>query len=610
MLISKTRFFNLIRCPRYAALEDIYLNKNKAVVSFSTVEDLEKYEYKEKIKNLVDSMYDEETGEDLITSFDPKMEVFADDFKEIEILAAKKAERQFKGTAKYSEYTNLQKHFEYQDEDYGFHCFLDIYLEKEDEIIIIEVKSVTSNSFFNDFKKTINRTPYYLFTKTPDNNLIIEEKNKEALFGIYQKFFDIYATTASKHAYDLAFQRYVIEHAKDKPNKKIKYYLGILNHEYKFDGKYIDSKPYYDPNKIISFVDLTEITYQLQPKIEEYKKLLFKYLNEFKADKCNLGKYCMRKKTRECQFLDVCMKDLNIPEKNSIFTYTSNHNGFKDPETKEKYHPFDLISIGKTKALDLTEDWLERINNIYQRRVIESHQEYIDKEKINTWINNLKYPIYHLDFETLASPLPKFKGETPYTQSPFQFSIHIEKSPGDCDKEKDNYYHLNKDNYNDYREEIIKKLIDIIKDDNGTVLAYNKGFEKSVLRKLGENFPEYKKDLENRYERLDDLMYPVKGNNKFYNSFGYSEEEVKSFCYYHEDMQGSFSIKKVLPVLSTLSYKNLAVKNGNEAVIAYATMQKDDPNDLRKKREDLLKYCGQDTWAMVVILDKLREKIK
>ena len=65
----------------------------------------------------------------------------------------------------------------------------------------------------------------------------------------------------------------------------------------------------------------------------------------------------------------------------------------------------------------------------------------------------------------------------------------MEHSPGECDCEKNNYYHLNKDNFYDYREDIIKKLIEIIKDDKGTVLAYNKGFEKSVLKKLSENFP-------------------------------------------------------------------------------------------------------------------------
>ena len=53
--------------------------------------------------------------------------------------------------------------------------------------------------------------------------------------------------------------------------------------------------------------------------------------------------------------------------------------------------------------------------------------------------NNLEYPIYHLDFETFPCPIPRFFGEKPYTQSCFEFSLHIEKEEGICDIEKDNY---------------------------------------------------------------------------------------------------------------------------------------------------------------------------
>ena len=67
---------------------------------------------------------------------------------------------------------------------------------------------------------------------------------------------------------------------------------------------------------------------------------------------------------------------------------------------------------------------------------MESHQPYIRKDKIKLAIDSLNYPIYHLDFETFPCPLPRFKGETPYTQSLFQYSIHIEKEPGVCDKDR------------------------------------------------------------------------------------------------------------------------------------------------------------------------------
>ena len=52
-------------------------------------------------------------------------------------------------------------------------------------------------------------------------------------------------------------------------------------------------------------------------------------------------------------------------------------------------------------------------------------------------------PIYHFDFETFGCPLPRFQGEKPYQQSVFEFSLHIEREPGVCDKEKDNFIFLN-----------------------------------------------------------------------------------------------------------------------------------------------------------------------
>ena len=75
-------------------------------------------------------------------------------------------------------------------------------------------------------------------------------------------------------------------------------------------------------------------------------------------------------------------------------------------------------------------------------------------------------------------------------------------------------------------------------------------------------------------------------------------------------MSGSYSIKKTLPVLSDLSYKNLEVKNGTEALVTYANYDKMNEFDLMRAKENLITYCKQDTWAMVVILDALRSLIK
>ena len=40
------------------------------------------------------------------------------------------------------------------------------------------------------------------------------------------------------------------------------------------------------------------------------------------------------------------------------------------------------------------------------------------------------YPLYYLDFETFSPAIPRFAGTRPYSQIPFQFSVHREDGAG------------------------------------------------------------------------------------------------------------------------------------------------------------------------------------
>ena len=77
--------------------------------------------------------------------------------------------------------------------------------------------------------------------------------------------------------------------------------------------------------------------------------------------------------------------------------------------------------------------------------------------------------------------------------------------------------------------------------------------------------------------------------------------------YYTPEMQGSYSIKNVLPALvPELSYNDLNIKEGGTASAIFAAMLKGEFNgDINKTRQDLLAYCKLDTLAMVEILKKL-----
>jgi hypothetical protein len=77
----------------------------------------------------------------------------------------------------------------------------------------------------------------------------------------------------------------------------------------------------------------------------------------------------------------------------------------------------------------------------------------------------------------------------------------------------------------------------------------------------------------------------------------------------HPQFAGSCSIKNVLPaVVPEMSYEGMAVANGQDAGLAWESLVRGDVqgSERDKIRRALLDYCGQDTLAMVKLLDKLR----
>lgn len=71
---------------------------------------------------------------------------------------------------------------------------------------------------------------------------------------------------------------------------------------------------------------------------------------------------------------------------------------------------------------------------------------------------------------------------------------------------------------------------------------------------------------------------------------------------------GSYSIKHVLPVLVPgMTYEGLLVANGSDAQAAYLNLLsgKLSPKEQSELTTALKSYCGQDTLAMVKILERL-----
>jgi hypothetical protein len=121
------------------------------------------------------------------------------------------------------------------------------------------------------------------------------------------------------------------------------------------------------------------------------------------------------------------------------------------------------------------------------------------------------------------------------------------------------------------------------------------GFEATQIRYLQKAVPELAGELGVLLTKLVDLKKAV-------------ETHV-----YHPEFGGSFSIKSVLPALVPgMSYEDAgAITAGGDAsaklaqlLFRSADLSKADRDQLRS---DLLAYCKLDTWAMVKLLERLRE---
>ena len=60
----------------------------------------------------------------------------------------------------------------------------------------------------------------------------------------------------------------------------------------------------------------------------------------------------------------------------------------------------------------------------------------IDKSAVQSMLDELEYPIYFLDFETVSVAVPMFDGNHPWEQLPFQYSLHILHEDGQLDNEE------------------------------------------------------------------------------------------------------------------------------------------------------------------------------
>ena len=244
-------------------------------------------------------------------------------------------------------------------------------------------------------------------------------------------------------------------------------------------------------------------------------------------------------------------------------------------------------------------------------------------------LNGLKYPLHFIDFETYLGAIPHHKGMRPYELVCFQWSCHTIKEHG-ADPVHSEWLNTDYDFPNfKFAESLMKQL-----GNTGTPLIWSPyentvlrgilaqmevfGYENNSLKKWLTNITTDKEDgREGRFVDMNDLTL---------------------LYYFHPDMKGKTSIKKVLPaiwnnnpylhkipwfkkyapdsgtglnpydalapVINALEEEEV-VKDGTGAMKVYHELmfgaESKNPERKAKLVKLLLQYCELDTMAMVII---------
>ena len=386
--------------------------------------------------------------------------------------------------------------------------------------------------------------------------------------GNTYEIYEVKSSTELKDVYvdDVSYQYFVLTSLGLKVEKC---YVVILNNRYVRKGKL-------DLNQLFKKIDVTDEVVSKQAQVKQMIKDMNKYMEQKKEPKDDIGIHCF--KPYKCPFFKYCTR--HLPESNIFEINEINVN------EKLKLYVEGIVSLEDLLKEDISNEAKQHIEyELYDK------EDYIDKKSIKEFLNTLSEPLYFLDFETFALPIPKYDGTRPYQQVPFQYSLHY--------IEEGKLYHKEflAESGVDPRKLIAESLVrDISK--NVPVLAYYMSFEKGRIKELAETFPDLKDHLMSIHDNIKDLIVPFKNRS-----------------YYAKGMHGSASIKYVLPAMfpndESLNYKNLElVHNGDEAMNIYARLGEYPKEEQEYIRERLLKYCELDTYAMVKIYEKLKQIVK
>lgn len=524
-------------------------------------------------------------------------------------------------------------------------CRIDILVKQGNNIQIIEVKAKSHNSedttadSVKKLKKYIEDVAYqyHVFHECFPNFtiqcfLLTPDKSKRTIIDGLAGWFSIKNEKSNKTLVELDELPAQLKPKFNKP-EVVFHYENDIN-----KAAYVEQLI---NEGILEYLDVTQKVLQIQPSITASANQFVRILE----NGILVSDYCISKKCKSCEFNSGEILPNGYVEcwgnkaNTKPHVFDLYHGGSVGHYTKGFYLD-ELISKNKTSLYDVDFERLKttkgEISSRAQRQIIQiqytkTKEEWISDE-LKVLSNSYEYPLHFIDFETYTGALPFYEGMRPYELISFQWSCHTINYPG-ADPIHSEWFQEKINCFPNFEFALaLKKQIGT----TGTPFMWAT-HENTVLRTISKQMEIFDYENNELYEWLIGIT-----TDKELNRQGRLVDMNKLTLnhYFHPEMTGKTSIKKVLPAIwnnnsylhsipyfsqyvakdfeggiidpydtltAGINFENTdeeIVKGGTAAMRAYNRILFDNSINNNQKSElknQLLRYCELDTMAMVII---------
>jgi len=348
------------------------------------------------------------------------------------------------------------------------------------------------------------------------------------------------------------------------------------------------------PQRLEGFFRSEDVTQEIKPHLTNVSKNIKRLMsNEVlarsEAPRIDIGQHCLSPYV--CPYQDQCFP-WSLPKERAM------NDVFSIPRMRME-DKMMLWKKGLTRVAEVANEKGLKLSALQKRYVAAclSDKPLVDPAGIRTSLARATFPRYFLDFETVSFPVVPWPVR-PYSQVPFQVSLHLQDSP-ESPLQHSGYLHLHpdRDPLSDPRPGVVDFLLQKIptgRVPTGSVVCFHSPFERSVLKSLA--------DAQEDPTKRDHLLR-IAANM-------WDLEDVFKGPYNDKRLQGSTSIKRVQPILvPERAYADLGpIQDGESANGAYIAWLNGELSREQtvEVRTALNKYCELDTEIMALIMVALK----